>query len=120
SGTNNANFAAGADGTRGRMQMYLWTSPVPQRDGSLDADVFLHEMTHGLSNRLVGNNSGLNSMRGAGMGEGWSDFYGRAILSTTDEDVNGIYAMVGYATFNFSFLGTDNYYYGIRRFPYAV
>ena len=120
SGTNNANFSTFADGIPGQMQMYIFTGPTPDRDGSLDADVFLHEMTHGLSNRLVGNGSGLNSTRGAGMGEGWSDFYGRAILSTADEDVNGIYAMGGYVTRSFLTVGTDNYYYGIRRFPYAV
>jgi subtilisin-like proprotein convertase family protein len=120
SGTNNANFAAGADGTRGRMQMYIFTGPTPDRDGSLDADVFVHEMTHGTSNRLVGNNSGLSNTRGGGMGEGWSDFYARMLLATADEDVNGIYASGGYATLNLSAIGTDNYYYGIRRFPYAV
>ncbi len=120
SGTNNANFSTPADGGRGRMQMYLFTGPSPQRDGSLDADVFIHEMTHGTSNRLIGNGSGLGNNRGGSMGEGWSDFYARMILSTSGEDVNGIYASGGYVTLNFLTLGTDNYYYGIRRFPYAV
>ena len=44
-----------ADGGRGRMQMYLWTAPNPDIDGNLDAEVVIHEVTHGTSNRLHGN-----------------------------------------------------------------
>ncbi|MEO6391139.1 MAG: M36 family metallopeptidase [Pyrinomonadaceae bacterium] len=120
SGTNNANFSTPADGGRGRMQMYLFTAPTPDRDGSLDADVFVHEMTHGTSNRLIGNSTGLGNNRGGSMGEGWSDFYGRMYLASASEDINAVFAMGAYVTINFSTLGTDNYYYGIRRFPYAV
>ena len=54
------------------------------------------------------------------MGEGWSDFYARALLSDASEDANGVYAAGAYSTLLFGSLGTDNYYYGIRRFPYAV
>ena len=52
SGTDNANFSTPPDGSSGVMQMYLFVGPTPDRDGSLDGDVFLHELTHGLSNRL--------------------------------------------------------------------
>ncbi len=122
SGTNNANFSVGVDGTRGRMQMFIWTGPTPDREGALDRDIIWHELTHGLSNRLHANATGLNSNMSRGMGEGWSDFYMRALGATADEDVNGVYALSGWATrqlhndSNFH----DNYYYGIRRFPYAV
>lgn len=47
SGTNNANFASPPDGQSGRMRMYLWTLSNPQRDGCFDANVVLHEYTHG-------------------------------------------------------------------------
>ena len=33
------------------------------------------------------------------MGEGWSDFYARALLSTAGEDLNGVYAAGSYVTF---------------------
>jgi hypothetical protein len=33
SGTNNANFATPPDGSSGRMQMYIFTGPNPDRDG---------------------------------------------------------------------------------------
>ncbi|MBV9209569.1 MAG: M36 family metallopeptidase, partial [Acidobacteria bacterium] len=122
SGTNNANFSIAADGVRGRMQMYIFTNTPVRRDGDIDGDVFIHEMTHGTSQRLIGNATGLGNVRGGGMGEGWSDFYARMLLSSASEDVNGIYAAGAYVTYQVSAFGitTDNYYYGIRRFPYAV
>jgi hypothetical protein len=120
SGTDNANFSTPPDGTSGRMQMFIFTGPTPDRDGDLDQDIILHELTHGTSNRLHNNAAGLNTTMSGGMGEGWSDFFARALLSTADEDVNGIYAMGGYSTLEIVAGFTDNYYYGIRRFPYAV
>ncbi len=120
SGTNNANFSTGADGTRGRMQMYIWTGPNPDLDGNLDAEVVIHEFSHGLSNRLHGNGSGLSINMSRGMGEGWSDFYAHAMLSEPADPINGVYAMGGYDTYLGSAGFVNNYYYGIRRFPKAV
>ncbi len=119
SGTNNANFSTGGDGGSGRMQMFLWTGPTPDRSGDLDQDVIFHELTHGLSNRLHANARGLSTNMARGMGEGWSDFYARSLLSTADENVNGIYTVGGYVTREAAAGFLDNYYYGIRRFPYA-
>ncbi len=119
SGTNNANFSTPADGGRGRMQMYRFTQ-TPPRDGDLDADIVIHEHTHGLSNRLVGNASGLSNNRGGSMGEGWSDFYGLALLSQESDPASGIYTTGAYATLNSFGIGTSNSYYGIRRFPYSL
>lgn len=120
SGVNNASFAAPADGARGRMQMFLWNAPTPNFDGDLDAGIVIHELTHGLSNRLHGNSAGLNSYMSRGMGEGWSDFYALALLSTPNDRLDGIYTIGAYTTY----LGKSNYtannYYGIRRFPKAI
>ena len=118
--TNNANFATPADGTRGKMQMYLWSGPTPNFDGDLDADVVIHEHTHGLSNRLHGNSSGLSSNMAGAMGEGWSDFYAHAMLSEQNDPINSIYSMGGYVTYRRFSDFRSNYYYGIRRFPKAV
>ena len=74
SGTNNANFSTPPDGTPGRMQMYRFTGPTIDRDGGIDQEISMHEMTHGTSNRLIGNGAGLNWNPARGMGEGWSDF----------------------------------------------
>lgn len=120
SGTNNANFATPPDGFAGRMQMFIFTGPDPDFDGNLDAEVIFHEMTHGLSNRLHGNATGLSTAHADGMGEGWSDFYAQAMLSEPTDPINGVYAVGSYDTYRFGGVGFNNYYYGIRRFPTAV
>lgn len=126
SGTSNANFATPADGGRGRMQMYVFPGPTPTqnaRTSGIDHDVLLHELTHGTSNRLHANGSGLTAAMAGGMGEGWSDFYARALLADATEPVDGVFTTGGWITYKCcSANGTfsDNYYYGIRRFPYAV
>src|SRR3974390_3081491 len=91
-GTDNANFYTPPDGSPGRMQMYVFTGPTPDRDGDLDAEVVLHEYTHGLSNRRVGGGVGISALQPRGMGEVWSDFYAMALLSEPADDVNGVYA----------------------------
>jgi extracellular elastinolytic metalloproteinase len=70
SGTSNANFATPSDGSRPRMQMYLWNQSTPNRDGDVDSDVVFHEYGHGLTWRMIGDMSGL--FAGA-IGEGQSD-----------------------------------------------
>ena len=117
---NNANFSTPADGTRGRMQMYLWSSPTPMFDGDLDAGVVIHELTHGLSNRLHGDSSGLNGSLSGGMGEGWSDFYALALLSSPDDPIDGVYSIGSYVSYLRYSNYRSNYYYGIRRFPTAI
>jgi subtilisin-like proprotein convertase family protein len=102
------------------MQMFRFTGSSPDRDGDLDAEIVIHELTHGLSNRLIGDGGGLNWNVGAGMGEGWSDFYALSLLNSTNaDDPNGRYASGAYATYQLGGL-TDNYVYGIRRFPYST
>jgi hypothetical protein len=119
SGTNNANFNTPADGSRPRMQMYLWSGPTPDYDGTADAEVIIHEVTHGLSNRLHGNTAGLSSNMSRGMGEGWGDFYGYTMLAEPSDPINGVYTTGGYATYLLSATFNTNYYHGIRRFPRA-
>jgi len=75
SGTNNANFATPPDGQSGRARMYIWTYNTPNRDGSMSNDVLVHELTHGLTNRMTGGGTGtcLSTTQAGGLGEGWSD-----------------------------------------------
>lgn len=120
SGGNGGNFATPADGTRPRMQMFIWTGPPVDIDAAVDAQIVIHEFTHGLSNRLHGNSAGLTTNMARAMGEGWSDFYASALLAASDDPANGTYSIAGYTT-NFIFSNfTNNYYYGIRRYPKAV
>ncbi len=98
-GTNNANFATPTDGSRPRMQMYLWNTATPNRDGDIDADVVYHEYGHGLTWRMIGSMSG--GLAGS-IGEGMSDTVACYI---TGNDTVGEYV--------------KNNTVGIRRFPYT-
>lgn len=120
SGTNNANFSTPADGSPGRMQMYLWTSPTPDRDGSFEAEVVLHEYGHGVSNRLVGGGVGISALSSRGMGEGWSDFYGLALTAEASDNPHGNWARAGYSRYLTSGWYSENYYYGARRYSYST
>lgn len=119
--TNNANFTTPPDGQRPKMQMFVFTAPTPDRDGTVDAEIMIHEASHGTSNRLHANADGLNANMARAMGEGWSDFYAHCLLSEPGDPVGGTYPLSGYLLLNgFGAVGTTNYYYGIRRFPKAI
>ena len=78
SGTNNANFSTPPDGSPPRMQQYIFTNTVPNRDSSLDTQVVVHEYGHGVSSRLTGgpaNANALVALQSSGMSEGWSDWW---------------------------------------------
>lgn len=120
SGTSNANFSTPPDGAAGRMQMYVFTGPTPDRDGDLDSEIIIHEYTHGLSTRLVGGGVGIESRQTSGMGEGWSDFYALSLLSEPGDDVDANYAFGAYASNQYSSGFAQNYYFGIRRYPYST
>jgi extracellular elastinolytic metalloproteinase len=111
SGTNNANFGTPPEGSRPRMQMFLFTRGTgdlnDDRDSTFDGDVVLHEYGHGISNRLVGgptNTSCLGGTQAGAMGEGWSDYWASTFYN------NGV---VG------EFV-TNNLTRGIRRAAYTV
>ena len=124
SGVNNANFSTPADGTSGRMQMYMWSGqsgafgPQYDVDGSPSADVVYHEYAHGLSNRLVGNGGGLTALQSRSMGEGWSDFYALDLLvaegSRTDPAGPGDVWLGEYVT------GVPGIFGGISRIRYQA
>jgi uncharacterized repeat protein (TIGR01451 family) len=119
SGFNNANFATPRDGFPPRMQMYRTDGPNPERDGDFDAEVVLHEYTHGLSERLVGGGVGITELQPSGMGEGWSDWYAMTLLSEAGDDPAGNYASGAY--FGYQLFGlTQNYYFGDRHYPYST
>jgi len=122
SGTNNANFGTtGADGSSARCQMYVFTGSTPDRDGTLDGDIVYHELGHGLSIRCHGPDT-LSGTQPQGQGEGWSDFFGITLNAEPTDDFNAVFGMGGYATLGLweGGLYDDNYYFGIRRFPYST
>ncbi|KAF5380079.1 hypothetical protein D9615_006227 [Tricholomella constricta] len=111
SGLNNANFATPPDGQSGTCRMFIWDLTNPRRDGSVENDIIVHEMTHGVTNRMTGGGTGrcLQTVEAGGMGEGWSDAMAEWVSQKSDkvEDfVVGQYV-------------TDNPA-GIRSFPYST
>lgn len=110
-------FGSGSDGSSARIQMYPFVGPDPDKDGSLDGDVVYHEITHGLSIRLSGGT--VFGEQSGGMGEGWGDYFGISLNAKATDDPDGVYAMGGYITEQFLGLN-ENYYFGIRRYPYTT
>ncbi|MBK9726819.1 MAG: M36 family metallopeptidase [Saprospiraceae bacterium] len=86
-GSNNANFFTPVDGQRPRMQMFLWTTASPLKDGDFDNGVIAHEYAHGISNRFTGVGCLGNAEQ---MGEGWSDYYGLMTTWTGSASDRGI------------------------------
>ncbi|ESK94191.1 putative extracellular elastinolytic metalloproteinase precursor [Moniliophthora roreri MCA 2997] len=75
SGTNNANFATPPDGQSGVCRMFIWDLTNPRQDGAMENAIPVHELTHGLTNRMTGGGTGrcLQTVESGGLGEGWSD-----------------------------------------------
>jgi hypothetical protein len=87
SGTNGGNFFTPPDGQPPRMQAFVWTITMPPRDGALDHVVVLHELAHGVSNRLTGGPDNVICLSNAEQGgEGWSDWYGLMLTMRPGDD----------------------------------
>jgi hypothetical protein len=116
--TNNAQFlGSGSDGSFAAIEQFVFDGPTPDIDGGLDNDVVYHEISHGLSIRLSGGT--VFGDQAGGMGEGWGDYFGISLNAEATDDPDAVYAAGGYATFEF-FGTVENYYWGIRRYPYST
>ena len=119
---NNALFTTlpdgGLNGFGGLMQMFEFDGAItgttlsPKRDSALDAGIIIHEFTHGLTNRLIGDATGLTGFQGGSMGEGWSDFMSLIMLSQPTDDPDANYVSGGYIL--------DKFGQGIRSEPYST
>jgi hypothetical protein len=116
SGFDNANFATPPDGLSPRMQMYLFLSTYPNRDGDLDNGIIIHEYGHGVSNRLTGgpaNADALDAQQSGGMGEGWSDWWALMLTQRATDTQNQARPIGTYA------LGQPPSGTGFRAYPYS-
>jgi hypothetical protein len=121
SGTDNANMATPPDGASPRMQMFEFVGcrPLPSRTSNHEALITFHEMGHYITNRLVGNASGLMNPQGRAMGEGWGDIFAITLTSqATDDFAAGVFAAGGWTDVTTAF--KENYYFSIRRYPYSA
>ena len=83
-----------------------------ERDGTIDNTIIAHEWGHYLHHRLV--ECGLRQCNGES--EGWGDFIALTMFVRPGDDLDGTFAMAGYA----SAASGDSGYFGLRRFPYSV
>jgi hypothetical protein len=118
SGINNANFSTPPDGGSGRMQMYLFNTTTPNRDGDVDNGVIVHEYTHGISNRLTGTGSGCLGNQEQ-MGEGWSDYFGLMMTQNwaTSVVTDGFSSPRGIGTY---VLNQPTTGVGVRQYKYCT
>lgn len=109
------------DGPNGAPRLELWASTSNLKNYNLDTEIILHEVTHGLTQRMV--NKGVlmcSQAQPVGLGEGWSDFYPLALLSEPGDDVHGNYAMNAYLAAPGG-PPAANYYFGYpHRYPYTT
>ena len=91
---NTASMSTGPDGTPPRLQVDLGSGQAPNGgdvNNGDDASIVYHELTHGLSSRLVTDNDGnpaLNTSQSDAMAEGWSDWYAMDFLTAQGFDVD--------------------------------
>jgi extracellular elastinolytic metalloproteinase len=75
--TGDANMQAQEDGSAAELTLGMFATPGG-RSTALDADVVLHEYTHGVSQRLVGgrqDDDALVEPQSLALGEAWSDYF---------------------------------------------
>lgn len=110
----NSLYAAIEAGQTVNVEMF---NDKPFKDSSWDNAIVSHEWGHYISNRLVGNGSGLYNNQGRSMGEGWGDFHALMTISEAkdlelpdNDKLQRAYAAITYV---------DSFYYGIRSVPYS-
>ncbi|KAL5036923.1 hypothetical protein RTP6_004436 [Batrachochytrium dendrobatidis] len=112
---NNAYFNSPSDGKPGILRLFVFTGITPNRHSGYDNSVVLHELTHGVSERLTGgpeNSNCLQQLESNGMGEGWSDAIAIALEmketdTSADDKILGAYVK-------------PKTRYGFRKYPYST
>ncbi|HET8547872.1 MAG TPA: M36 family metallopeptidase, partial [Bryobacteraceae bacterium] len=111
-GLNNAFYSARGleDGSPAMIAMYIGAGANGVfSDGSYDAEVIVHEYTHGVSLRLVHD---LDGFQGGAMGEAWSDFFALEFTVPEGAPPDGVYPTGDYLFQRFNV--------GIRPRPYST
>ncbi len=109
--SSNAWMSTPADGSIPLMGMYVW-GPYPgsyYADSSLDAEVVLHEFSHGVTGRL---GTGFSGAQGGAINEGNSDLLALNYLVGAGAPIDGSYPAAGYSGQDFA--------KGLRNYPYST
>lgn len=129
-GSNNASMLTPADGASPVMRSYVYRYATPSRSSAMDNTILVHEWGHYLTQRLIGNASGLTTRQAAVLGEGWGDFIAQLVTVTEsdrskpgNERYQGAYAQGAFANASGRYPGQDfsnAAYFGSRRYPYST
>ncbi|KAJ1655538.1 hypothetical protein IWQ61_004727 [Dispira simplex] len=98
---NNANFVTYPNGKISELNLYLWDKTTPRRDGGLCVDIVIHELTHGVTSRLVGGpdiTGCLSTPISSGVAEGWSDIVALFFKIGTRNNRNQEYGIGAWAS----------------------
>lgn len=88
------------------------------RDGTLQNTIVAHEWGHYISNRLIGDATGLSTNMSGGMGEGWADFHAMLMQARPGDDFHGVYSMSAYVKSDTA--SRSNAAYFSRRYPVST
>jgi hypothetical protein len=107
---NNANMSVPGEGSKPRMQMYLFgRSGGPYQDSDFDPEIILHEWAHGVSARLAPT---LGGAQGGAIHEGNSDFFALNFLTPASASPDGSFVAGSYST--------QDFVHGSRTRPYST
>ncbi|KAJ1344770.1 hypothetical protein BSLG_010728 [Batrachochytrium salamandrivorans] len=113
-GIDDAEFYTPSDGQPGVLDLYIYTATKPNRDTALDNTVVIHELTHGLTDRLTGGAQTKMCMKeteSKGLSEGYSDIVAIILTAKLKDTRNTIRVIGEYVEGNAR---------GIRDYPYAT
>ena len=114
---NDAQFATPPDGQQPVMDMFLFDAVSPERDGSLDSMIPIHEFTHGVTKRLTGGSRNAMCLQGNepnGLSEGWSDAMAVFLTRSVNSHRNDSVLFANYV------VGGTNATKGIRPMAYST
>lgn len=97
---------------QGAVQARMQREAGVERDGTIDNTIVAHEWGHFLHLRLVA----CTTQQCLAQSEGWGDFLALLMMVREGDDLDGAFAVGGYATL---VLGEDSSYFGLRRAPYS-
>ncbi|KAH6581433.1 hypothetical protein BASA61_009071 [Batrachochytrium salamandrivorans] len=112
--TDSAEFSTSLDGQPGVLTLCIYTATEPNRDPALDNTILIHELTHGLSDRLTGGAQTkicMTDTESLGLSEGYSDIVAM-ILTAKPEDTRNTIKVIG------EYVEGDSR--GIRDYPYTT
>ncbi|KAH6593441.1 hypothetical protein BASA50_007330 [Batrachochytrium salamandrivorans] len=113
-GWTDGYILAGNNVLPGVLNLHIFTATEPNRDSALDNTIIVHELTHGLSDRLTGGaheDLCMTETESHGLSEGYSDIIA-IIFTAKPEDTRNTRRVIG------GYIGGDSQ--GIRRYPYTT